>query len=117
MRGFGRRRLLSWLGWPAAYRFYLHEVCFPFPATQDFASLPGNERPASEAKAQPDHELPTVSDSPTPGLRTGRPPIWLAAVEDTHPTAPRNGVIALSVTTGTAIEFKEIRLKRLKSRR
>jgi hypothetical protein len=37
----------------------------------------------------------------------------LCDVEDTNPAAPGTGVIAFSISTGAAIEFKEVRLKRL----
>ena len=36
----------------------------------------------------------------------------LCDVEDTDPAAPGSGVIAFGMSTGTAIEFKDIRLKR-----
>ena len=37
----------------------------------------------------------------------------LCDVEDTDPAAPRTGVIAFGMSTGTAIEFKDLRLKRM----
>jgi hypothetical protein len=37
----------------------------------------------------------------------------LCDVRDTNPVAPRTGVIALGMTPGTIVEFKELRLKRL----
>ena len=39
----------------------------------------------------------------------------LCDVEDTDPAALRTGVIAFGISTGTTVEFKDLRLKRLKS--
>jgi hypothetical protein len=39
----------------------------------------------------------------------------LCDVEDTDPSALRTGVIAFGMSTGTLVEFKDIRLKRLKT--
>jgi hypothetical protein len=37
----------------------------------------------------------------------------LCDVEDTEPSAPRTGAIALAITSSTIVEFKDIRLKRI----
>ena len=37
----------------------------------------------------------------------------LCNVEDTNPAAPRAGVIAFGMTTGTIVQFKDLRLKRM----
>ena len=41
----------------------------------------------------------------------------LCVVEDTDPAAPRTGSIALAMSSGTIVEFKNIRLKRMRQAR
>lgn len=40
----------------------------------------------------------------------------LCDVQDPNPAAPRTGVIAFGMSIGTAVEFKDLRLKRLKTK-